>query len=79
MDFLPKELEDIIVDYKEHLEHQENVKQHNKKFRKSLTIIKKLRNTVYNNHNGNNQETTVTIGPLIHPVVHYTYCYFYNP
>jgi len=43
-----------------------------------ITIIKKLRNTAYNNHNYNNQETTVTIGPLIHPIVHYTYCFCFR-
>lgn len=76
MNFLPKELENIIVDYKDHFEYQELLKQHQKKFRKSLTIIKKLRNISF--QSTHNSEATITIGPLTHQVPRYVYCHCFR-
>jgi hypothetical protein len=42
MNFFPKELEDIIIDYKEQLESKE----HKLKFKKSLEIIKNIRTNI---------------------------------
>ena len=68
MDFLPKDLEDIIIDYKEHFEHQELVKEHIKYFYKSLCIIKNLRNRSHGAVKIGKKLTSkiVTIGPLLH-------------
>ena len=67
MDCLPKEIEDIIIDYKEHFEHQQNVKQHFRKFYKSLMIITKLNHEVKISIHSNRQiltERLVIIGPI---------------
>ena len=75
MEFLPKELEDIIIDYKESLEYQENVENHRKSFNKSLWIIKNLRHIIY--QIGDNTINTITIGPLHHRLG-YIYCFCFR-
>lgn len=42
MNKLPKELEDIIIDFKFDLEYEDRVKEHKKKFNKTLKQIKPL-------------------------------------
>ena len=44
MEFLPTDLENIINDYKQSIEHQEIVENHRIHFNSSLNIIKCLRN-----------------------------------
>ena len=71
MNFLPKEIEDIIIDYKEDLEIEDK---HNKKFIKSLTIIKKLTHRTCK-FGGDRTERTITMGPFTHHKLKYTYCF----
>lgn len=80
MNFLPKELEDIIIYYKNKFEHLDKVKQHNKKFKKSLIVIKKLINISFflNEMSGQFTEKTVTIGPLTYKNPIYIYCYCFR-
>ena len=42
LEILPKEIEDIIIDYKENLEYLENVKEHKIKYKKILNTINSL-------------------------------------
>ena len=77
MNFLPKDLENIIVDYKEEMEHKELLEKHRMKFKESLNIIKRLRNTNYR-YGTNNRERTITISPFIHKTLGYTYCYCFR-
>jgi len=47
MDFLPKEIEDIIIDYKGNLELEENRKQLNKEFKKTYIYYIKINDTQF--------------------------------
>ena len=77
MDFLPKELEDIIIDYKKHLEYQDLIREHRKSFNGCLTFIKDIRNNSYKTHMSRT-ERMVTIGAFIHKRLGFTYCHCFR-
>ena len=74
MNILPKDLKKIITNYKDNLEHQDNVENHKVSFNKSLNIIKNLRNNNYIFGFGH----IITIGVLTHKKPEYIYCYCFQ-
>ena len=80
MDFLPKELEDIIIDYKKELEYQELVENHRISFNETLNTIQKIRNrsTKIRNHNVFNNIFIITISRFFHRKLGYSYCYCFQ-
>jgi len=73
MIILPKDIEDIIFEYKKQIEYQELVKKHSKKYNKCLIHIKKSKNISYSSYRNRN-ERTITIGPFFHSKRDYVYC-----
>lgn len=70
MIYIPNVIKDIIYNYKQELEYEEEKKNHEKNFRKTLYLIKKLENTY--------RLTTriVTIGPMNKN--NHTYCFCFS-
>ena len=68
MIYIPSVIKDIIYNYKQELEYEDNKKNHEKKFINTLYLIKKFRNMTFERRNhgsmGNSNRRTITIGPM---------------
>ncbi|SVB00803.1 uncharacterized protein METZ01_LOCUS153657 [marine metagenome] len=80
MIYIPSVIKDIIYNYKQELEYEDNKKNHEKKFINTLYLIKKFRNMTFERRNhgsmGNSNRRTITIGPMNKN--NHTYCFCFS-